>query len=376
MVQLSGEVATSPLSRQEAVLPLDRWRSCGSKALSAFPRPEQLLGALTRPRMTSQGERSMPEFSRFVGIDVAKDRLDVHVHPDAIVFSVVNTAQAVRRLIKRVGPTEATAFALEASGGYERTCAQTLAAAGLTVFCLHPADVRAFARLNGKRAKTDALDAALIARAAQAGAPTRKPYRVDTLADELKEMVALRHQISEHLTVLRGQIKRLSLPAMKQLVAQRIKQAQDDIKRIEHTIAQTIAAQPELDARATRIQSAPGAGPILAATLIAYMGELGTLSSRQAASLVGVAPHPHQSGNSTRPGRCQAGRARVRRVLYMATVAAARTTSKASPIRDFFLRLRNRGKPFKLAIVAAMRKFIVTLNAMIKNNTDWRPNTI
>jgi transposase len=134
-------------------------------------------------------------------------------------------------------------------------------------------------------------------------------------------------------------------------------------------MAAAIERHPPLRERARRIQTAPGAGPLLAATLVACMPELGTLSSRQAASLTGVAPHPRQSGASRPRGRCQAGRAPVRAVLYMATLAAIRC--KTSSLRAFYQRLRANGKPFKLAIVAAMRKFIVTLNTMLKHQQDW-----
>ena len=134
-------------------------------------------------------------------------------------------------------------------------------------------------------------------------------------------------------------------------------------------MAATIDRHPSLRDNARRIQTAPGAGPMLAATLIACMPELGTLTSRQAASLTGVAPHPRQSGTSRARGRCQAGRAPVRAVLYMATLAAIRC--KTSSLRAFYERLRANGKPFKLAIVAAMRKFIVMLNTMLKRDQDW-----
>lgn len=314
----------------------------------------------------------MPEFDRFVGIDVAKDRLDVHIHPDGIVFAVPNRRSGVRRLIERVGPAPATAFALEASGGYERTAAESLVDAGRTVFCLHPADVRAFARLNGKRAKTDRLDAALIARAAAAAADTRKPYRADKTANDLKEMIAARQLLIDHRTVLKGQLSRATVGALRRLLAKRFQAAEADIKRLDDLIAKTIDKTEAVRDKARRIQTAPGAGPVLAATLLADMNELGTLSSRQAASLVGVAPHPRQSGTSNLPGRCHGGRARLRRVLYMATLAAIRC--KQSPLRAFYQRLRANGKPFKLALVAAMRKFIITLNAMLKDKRDWTPN--
>ena len=310
----------------------------------------------------------MPEIARFVGIDVAMDKLDVHIHPSGEAFSVPNTAAGVWRLAGRFLP--GTVIALEASGGYERTAAEGLAAAGLSVFCLHPADVRAFARLQGKRAKTDRIDAALIARAAQLAATSRKPYRARPAAAEVKEMAACRRLLHNQLAALKGQATRLATQTMRTILNQQIAALETDIRRIDQAMAQSIGQDPALRENARRIQTAPGAGPVLAATLAAYLPELGTLTSRQAASLTGVAPHPRQSGNSRLRGRCQAGRAPVRAVLYMATLAAIR--SKSSNLRAFFERLKANGKPFKLAMVAAMRKFIVMLNAMLKHQQDWK----
>ena len=310
----------------------------------------------------------MPQIVRFVGIDVAMDRLDVHIHPSGTAFAVPNSAAGVRQLIGRI--ERGSVIALEASGGYERIAAEGLAEAGLSVFCLHPADVRAFARLAGKRAKTDKIDARLIARAAQVAADAgRKPYQARPAAAKIKEMAACRRLLHGQLAALKGQATRLATPPMQTLMARQIASLKADIQRIDQAMAQTIEDDPALHKTARRIQTAPGAGPVLAATLAAYLPELGNLSSRQAASLTGVAPHPRQSGNSRPKGRCQGGRAPLRAVLYMATLAAIRT--KNSPLKTFFERLRQNGKPFKLAIVAAMRKFIVTLNAMIKNQKDW-----
>lgn len=313
----------------------------------------------------------MPDFTSFVGIDVAMDKLDVHRHPGGEAFTVPNSATGVKRLLERL---EAGAVvALEASGGYERTAAEGLAAAGFTVFCLHPADVRAFARMAGKRAKTDRIDAALIARAAQLAVTSRQPYQARPSQADLKEMAACRRLLHNQLAALKGQITRLATDIMQALLSEQIAALEDNIRAIDKAMAERIAGDPHLQQKARRIQTAPGAGPILAATLLAYMPELGTLTSRQAASLTGVAPHPRQSGNSRLRGRCQGGRSPLRAVLYMATLAAIR--AKSSSLRPFYERLRENGKPFKLAIVAAMRKFIALLNTMLKQDTDWIKQT-
>ncbi len=296
------------------------------------------------------------------------DKLDVHIHPTGEAFAVPNRAASVAALGRRFGA--GTVIALEASGGYERCAAEGLALAGHTVLRLHSADVRAFARLAGRRAKTDRIDAGLIARAAQVAVASRKPYQARPASADVKEMAACRRLLLSQLCALKGQKTRVTTKVMETIMARQIATIKANVRSIDTAMAKAIAQNLSLAEDARRIQTAPGAGPVLAATLIAYLPELGTLTSRQAASLVGVAPHPRQSGNSPMRGKCQAGRAPVRAVLYMATLAAIRT--KTSSLKAFYERLRANGKPFKLAIVAAMRKFIVMLNSMIKHRQDWK----
>ena len=252
----------------------------------------------------------MPQVTTFVGIDVAKDKLDVHVDPSGAGFVIPNSAAGVRQLVRRLAPD--AVVALEASGGYARTAAEGLAQAGLSVLCLH-----------------------------------------------------------QQRAALKGQLTRLATRISRTVLARLIATLEADIRRLETAMAIAIERNPRLRDKARRIQTVPGAGPVLAATLTACMPELGTLTSRQAASLTGVAPHPRQSGTSRPRGRCQGGRAPVRTVLYMATLAAIRC--KTSSLRAFYQRLRANGKPFKLAIVAAMRKFIITLNTLLRNHQDWHP---
>lgn len=311
----------------------------------------------------------MPDQRQFVGIDVAMRKLDVHVDPTGEAFTVPNTEAGIRQVVARLEPD--ALIALEASGGYERTALEGMDRSGFSVFRLHPADVRAFARLQGRRAKTDRIDAALIAQAARVAATSRKPCHVSPAATDIKEMATSRRLLQNQLTALKGQITRLATEAMKGVIAQQIEQLEAAIRQIGTMMNEGISRDPHMRDMARRIQTAPGAGPVLAATLVAWMPELGQLSSRQAASLTGVAPHPRQSGTSDARGRCQGGRTQVRTVLYMATLAAIRT--RASDLGAFFKRLMANGKPFKLAMVATMRKFIVMLNAMIRNGQDWKP---
>lgn len=193
------------------------------------------------------------------------------------------------------------------------------------------------------------------------------PLRRTKEQSELRELPTIRHTLVAAIQVLKGHLARMSARSARAVLTAMLAAHQRQIKTLERTIAERLSA----DRKAHRIRTAPGAGPVLAAEIIAFMPELGALSSRQAVSLTGVAPHPRQSGRSNRKGRCQAGRARVRRVLYMAIISIIK--AKMAPLYPFYKRLREAGKPAKVAIVAAMRKFIIMLNAMLKTQTDWSP---
>jgi len=310
----------------------------------------------------------MTQYSQFVGVDISKERLDVHVHPEGERLRLANTPAAAARLVARFA---GAAFACEASGGHERALLRAAAEAGAAVWRLHPADVRAFARLQGVRAKTDPIDARMIAHACAAAAQARAPAVFDAASEELGDLLALRRRLLEERHVWKSWLARPCSAAARRLAEARLDSTERALAELEAEIDSALARAPTLDAKARRITSAPGAGRLLAATLIAALPELGQLSARQVASLVGVAPHPRQSGQRARAGRCQAGRPQVRRVLYMAALAAIRAGK--APFADFYDRLREKGKPHKLAIVATMRKLIVALNAMLRENRDWHP---
>lgn len=310
----------------------------------------------------------MTEYSHFVGVDISKTHLDVYVHPGGERLRLANTPAGAAALVARF---PGAAFACEASGGHERTLLCAAVEAGAPAWRLHPADVRAYARLQGVRAKTDPIDARMIAQACAAAAEGRAPAVLDAASEELRDLLALRRRTLEEVHAWKSWLARPLAPAARRLARARLRSAERALARLEAAIDQALGHDPALDAKARRITSAPGAGRLLAATLLAFLPELGQLSSRQAASLVGVAPHPRQSGARHRPGRCQAGRPQVRRVLYMAALAAIRADK--APFADFYRRLRAAGKPHKIAIVATMRKLIIALNTMLKQNRDWHP---
>lgn len=270
-----------------------------------------------------------------------------------------------RRLV-RLAAKGRLRIGVEASGGYERKLLARLDQLGLTVYLLDPARVRNFARAERQLAKTDPLDAAVIARCLAALHAELTPHRYDPRALRLAEHVRLRDMAVTQKGQISNQMETISDPAMRRLLTTQIARLRACILRIEQAIARLIAAAPDLAQRERLLQSAPGIGPVVAACLLARMPELGHISSRQAAALAGIAPFDRQSGKSAKTGRCQGGRPDVRRPLYLAALAILRTGK--GPLAATAQRLRNQGKPAKVALVAIMRKLLVTLNAMLKAN--------
>jgi len=247
---------------------------------------------------------------------------------------------------------------------------KALAQAGLAVYRLDPAQVRAFARSRGQRAKTDAIDARMIALCLRAGLDTLKPFADDAATARLAALAAFRRRLVAHKAALAGSADRIEDRVLQGLMAEQDAMLATHIARLDAEIAATITATPDLADKVVRLRSVPGVGPVLAATLLASLPELGRIGSRQIAALVGVAPYDRQSGRSARPARCAAGRAgTVRNVLYMGVLAAIR--AQKSPFRQTYARLRAAGKPPKLAITAVMRKMIVILNAMIRDGAPF-----
>lgn len=316
----------------------------------------------------------MPQPDLFVGIDVAKNELVVRLHPLGEEGRFPNDKAGLKALERRLKALAARYHLLigfEATGGYERKLAAPLDRLGLTAYLLDPARVRNFARAERQLAKTDPLDAAVIARCLAALHPELTPYRHDPQAARLAEHVRMRDLAAAQRIQLGNQLETLDDPAMRLLVKAQVGKLKALALRIEKAIAALIAASPDLATRDRLLRSAPGIGPIVAARLHAHMPELGMLSSRQAAALAGVAPFDRQSGATRKPGRCTGGRPAVRRCLYLAALAIAR--SKKGPLAQTCQRLRDNGKPAKVALVATMRKLIITLNAMLKSQQTYRP---
>ena len=310
----------------------------------------------------------MTKIERFVGVDVSKARLDVQVRPGGEVFAVDNDEAGVADLIGRLQSDEACLVVLEATGGLQERAAAALAAAGLFVAVVNPRQVRDFARATGRLAKTDRLDAAVIAAFAEAVRPEPRALP-DAERQALIDLVVRRRQLVEMRAA--EKIRRSQLAAaLRPRLDAHLAFLDAAIAELDRDTSQTLRGSSAWRAQDDLLASVPGIGPVARAVLAAKLPELGRLSRRQIAALVGVAPFNRDSGQMRGRRAIAGGRADVRNVLYMATVAAIRCNPA---IKTFHQRLTAAGKPPKLALTACMRKLLTILNALIKAQSPWRP---
>lgn len=303
----------------------------------------------------------------FVGIDVSKERLDVAVWPSGETFQAHNDRDGWRELGRRLRPLRAEAIGLEASGGYERAVLRALLDAGLPARLVNPARVRQFARACGMIAKNDRLDAIAIARFV-AIVPPHAVERSRTI-EALAELVTARHQLTDELARAKNQAGHGSQAIVARIARRRIVRLKAEILVLDKAIAQAVAADARLARKNALIRTVPGVGPVYAHSLLALMPELGSLTNRQAASLLGVAPYDFDSGAFKGERHIFGGRRNLRDVAFMAAMVACSCNPVLKACSD---RLRANGKKPKVAIVAVMRKMIVTLNAMLRDNQPWR----
>jgi transposase len=310
----------------------------------------------------------------YAGVDVSKDRLDVCVrrseperHGGGDAFVVAHDEAGIDTLVSRLVEKRPVLVIVEATGGFERAVVGALAAAGLPVAVVNPRQVRDFARATGKLAKTDALDAEVLARFAEAIRPTPK-----ALPDEeiraLQGILARRRQLVDMLTAENNRVHSASKPVAKRIAAH-IKWLQKELSRTDGDLDKAIKESPALAENEALLRSVPGVGPVLARTLLAQVPELGTLTHKRLAALVGVAPLNRDSGSLRGRRSVWGGRAEVRAALYMGALVAAR---RNPVVREFYERLLAVGKPKKVALVACMRKLLAILNAVLKHRTPWR----
>jgi transposase len=302
-----------------------------------------------------------------VGCDVAKDHIDIALLPTGERLVITNDAVGWAEAIERLAGKAVGAIGVEASGGYERGFVHALIASGLSVRHVNPYKLRQYARARGILAKTDPIDAWLIAEFV-ATMPTRPILREETI-ERLAELVNARRQLCDERVRSQNQASQIRDPVLRRLAARRLRQLERDILVLDTRIAALVAADQVLTERARLMQSVPGVGPVLAHTLIAQMPELGRLTNRQAAALIGTAPFACDSGKYKGLRRIWGGRSEPRRVLYMAAKVAARFNPILKAFHD---RLRAAGKPPKLTTVAVMRKLIVILNAILRERVEWQ----
>lgn len=304
-----------------------------------------------------------------VGIDVAKATLDVACSTDLSArLHLANDETGWTALVTHVRPLQPTIIVLEATGGYEIGVATALATAGLPVAIVNPRQVRDFAKALGRLEKTDALDAGILADFAVRVAPPARPLP-DAVHADLDAVVTRRRQLVDMLTAERNRLP-LARGAVRQNLKAHIAWLEKQLDRTDRDLRTRIEASPLWRVRDQLLQSVPGIGPATSACLLAYLPELGTLTHRQVSKLVGVAPLPDDSGARQGYRRVQGGRAAVRAALYMATVSAI---THNPTIRAAYRRWRAAGKGPKVAIVAAMHKLLIHLNAMLKHQTAWQP---
>src|SRR5574342_220073 len=301
-----------------------------------------------------------------VGVDVAKDRLDVAVRPSGEGWSEVNDVAGVSALVARLRPLGPALIVCEATGGFERAAIAALAAAGLPVVVANPRQVRDFARATGQLAKTDALDAGILALFAERVRPTARPLP-DAAAQLLDAVLTRRRQLLEMLVAEKNRLGFAPKPLHRGIQAH-IRWLERQLNDVTEELATLIEASPVWRAQDDLLQSVPGIGPIVSYTLLGELPELGTLTHKQIAALVGVAPLARDSGTLRGKRMIWGGRASVRTALFMAAMCGRRWNPT---LKVFYERLKAAGKPTKVALIACARKLLTMLNAMVRSNTHW-----
>ena len=310
----------------------------------------------------------MEQEGLYVGIDVAKAQVDVAVRPTDERWTVSQDDAGIRRLVSRLKTLEPALVLLESSGGFELPLVAALATEAVPVVVVNPRQVRDFARATGKLAKTDTLDAEVLAHFADVVRPPVRPLR-DAETQVLNSLVTRRHQVTMMLVSERNRLGAATAAAVRPRIKAHIGWLESELSDLDESLRRTLRQSPVWREKDNLLRTVPGVGEQVSLTLLAYLPELGTLNRRQIASLVGVAPFNRDSGTLRGKRAVWGGRARVRTALYMGALVATRHNPV---IRDFYQRLLASGKPKKLALTACMRKLLVILNSMLKHRSPWR----
>ena len=304
----------------------------------------------------------------FVGIDVAKAHLDIAIRPSDKQWQVDYTEEGIQKLVGQIAKLHPTLVVLEASGGLEVTVVAALAVADLPVVVVNPRQVRDFAKATGKLAKTDALDAHVLAHFAEAIRPDCRSLP-DSETQSLNALVARRNQVMTMLVAEKNRL-RTSRPPVIQRIQLHIDWLKQELDEIDRELKEMLHNSPVWCEKENLLRTVPGVGPQLAVCMLAYLPELGTLDKKRIAALVGVAPFNRDSGTLRGKRTVWGGRSRIRASLYMAALVASRHNPVISA---FYQRLLEAGKAKKVALTACMRKLLVILNAMLKNHSPWQP---
>jgi len=304
----------------------------------------------------------------YIGIDVAKSSLEVAIHDQAQQSSFLNSEEGIRQAVDHIKKLSPSLVVLEATGGFESILAAALSLARLPVVVVNPRQVRDFARATGRLAKTDTIDAGVLAHFAAAIKPELRPFQ-DEAVQVLKDLVARRQQLIEMLTAEKNRLSTARNRIVRENIQAHIKWLQKELSGTDTGLRELIEASPVWREKDNLLQTVPGVGNTTSATLLANLPELGNLNRRQIAALVGVAPYNRDSGLLRGKRAVWGGRARVRAALYMAVMAGLRWNPV---IRAFYEHLCSSGKAKKVALTACIRKLLTILNAMMKNKTIWR----
>jgi transposase len=307
----------------------------------------------------------------FIGIDVSKAVLDVAVHPSSEGWQAANDPGEIEALLHRLQALSPELIVVEATGGYENAVVAALGAEGLPIVVVNPRQVRDFAKATGKLAKTDRIDARILALFAERVRPEVRELKSEA-AQALEALLARRRQILEMTQAERNRLEHARGAVRKDLL-EPIRYLEKRLGKVDKELEERVQQSPLWKAKEDLLRSVPGVGPVVSRTLIAELPELGRLTHKEIASLVGVAPFSRDSGTLRGKRRVWGGRASVRAALYMAAVVGVR---RNAALKRFYERLRSTGKPAKVALVACMRKLLTILNSMVRNCTRWNPDLV
>lgn len=310
--------------------------------------------------------------SLWIGIDVAKDKLDVYAHPLARSFVYEQTEKGLLMMVTALKNLAPTVIVLEASGGYENTAAGIMIHNQLPVVVVNPRQVRDFAKATGVLAKTDLIDAQVLARFAEAVKPPVRPFP-DEKTQLLAELVSRRQQVVDMLTMEKNRLKQSRGPIVRAGIEEHIDWLASRLDDYNKSMQDLLHSSPAWREKEDLLRSVPGIGAIMATTLIAQLPELGNLNRKKIAALVGVAPLNRDSGTFRGRRRIWGGRHKIRAALYMCVLSAIRCNSA---VKMFYRRLRDAGKAPKVALTACMRKLLTILNSMVKSNTHWSDDSL